>query len=135
MERVTSDDSTSLLSKNVKIEGDIQGEKNLQVEGQLKGSIKVTGNVLIGNTGIVEADIEAQSIVIQGNVTGNVIVRQQLEIQPTGRLIGDCTARSIDIKEGAILEGRLNMIRPSGDSGAAQALSTTTEKSSEKDSK
>jgi len=135
MERVTSDDSTSLLSKNVKIEGDIQGEENLQVEGQLKGSIKVTGNVLIGNTGIVEADIEAQSIVIQGNVTGNVIVRQQLEIQPTGRLIGDCTARSIDIKEGAILEGRLNMIRPSGDSGAAQALSTTTEKSSEKDSK
>lgn len=135
MERVTSDDSTSLLSKNVKIEGDIQGEENLQVEGQLKGSIKVTGNVLIGNTGIVEADIEAQSIVIQGNVTGNVIVRQQLEIQPTGRLIGDCTARSIDIKEGAILEGRLNMIRPSGDSGAAQASSTIPEKSSEKDSK
>lgn len=135
MERVTSGDSTSLVSKNVKIEGDIQGEENLHVEGQLKGSIKITGNVLIGNTGVVEADIEAKSIVIQGNVTGNVKVLQQLEIQPTGRLIGDCTARSIDIKEGAILEGRLNMIRPTGDSRVTQASSTTPEKSPEKDPK
>ena len=39
---------------------------------------------------------------------------QQLEIHPTGKLVGDCTAASIDIKEGAVFEGRSNMIKSSG---------------------
>ncbi|MGD9239951.1 MAG: polymer-forming cytoskeletal protein, partial [Desulfobacterales bacterium] len=67
-----------------------------------------------GNTGIVEADLEAKNIVIQGEVSGNVIAHKQLEIHPSGKLIGDCTAASIDIKEGAIFEGRSNMLKSAG---------------------
>ena len=115
-------DSTSLLSKNVKIEGEIQGPENLHVEGYIKGSIKLSGDIFVGNTGIVEADVEAKNIVIQGEVTGNVLAHKQLEIHPSGKLIGDCSAASIDIKEGAVFEGRSNMIkspRPAG--GPSQA--------------
>jgi len=90
MEKWKSGDSTSLLSRNIKIEGEIRGDENLHIEGRFKGSIKLTGNVFIGTTGVVEADVEAGNIVIQGNVTGNVTARQQLEIQPTGKLMGDC---------------------------------------------
>ncbi len=63
--------STSLLSKNIKIEGEIQGPENFHVEGYIKGSIKLSGDIFVGNTGIVEADVEAKNIVIQGEVTGN----------------------------------------------------------------
>ena len=105
--------STSLLSRNIKIEGEIRGEENLHIDGRIKGAVKLNGDILIGNAGIVEAEIEAENVVIQGQVTGNVTARQQLEIQPSGKLIGDCTARSIDIKEGAVFEGRSNMIRSS----------------------
>lgn len=105
-------DSISLLSKNVRIEGEIQGPENLHVEGYLKGAVELSGDIFIGNTGIVEADVEAKNIIIQGEVTGNVKAHRQLEIHPTGKLIGDCTAASIDIKEGAVFEGRSNMIRP-----------------------
>ena len=121
-------DSTSLLSKNVKIDGEIQGPENLHVEGYIKGSIKLSGDVFVGSTGIVEANVEAKNIVIQGEVTGNVLARQQLEIHPTGKLIGDCSAASIDIKEGAVFEGRSNMIRssgPSAGSSASAAISPT----------
>ena len=76
------------------------------------------GDIFIGNTGIVEADVEAKNIVIQGEVNGNVKAHQQLEIHPTGKLIGDCTAASIDIKEGAVFEGRSNMIKSSGAAAA-----------------
>jgi cytoskeletal protein CcmA (bactofilin family) len=103
--------STSLLSRNVKIDGEIRGEENLHIDGRIKGAIRLNGDILIGNAGIVEAEIEAENVIIQGQVTGNVKARQQLEIQPSGKLIGDCTARSIDIKEGAVFEGRSNMIR------------------------
>jgi cytoskeletal protein CcmA (bactofilin family) len=113
MEKHKPGDSTSLLSRNVKIEGEIHGPENLHVEGFIKGSIKLDGDIFVGNTGMVEADVEAKNVVIQGEVSGNVLARQQLEIHPTGKLIGDCTAASIDIKEGAVFEGRSNMIKSS----------------------
>jgi cytoskeletal protein CcmA (bactofilin family) len=127
MEKDKAADSISLLSKNVKIEGEIQGPENLHVEGYIKGSIKLSGDVFVGNTGIVEADVEAKNIVIQGEVTGNVLAHQQLEIHPTGKLIGNCSAASIDIKEGAIFEGRSNMIkslRSSAGSGSSMKISS-----------
>ena len=117
-------DSISLLSKNVRIEGEIQGPENLHVEGYLKGAVELSGDIFIGNTGIVEANVEAKNIVIQGELTGNVKAYQQLEIHPSGKLIGDCTAASIDIKEGAVFEGRSNMFRPSVTAAAPSPDST-----------
>jgi cytoskeletal protein CcmA (bactofilin family) len=123
MDKGKTTGTTSLLSKEIKIEGDIQGNEDFQVDGELKGSIKLTGSVYVGPTGIVEADVEADNIVIQGQITGNVVARKQLQIQATGKLLGDCTATSIDIKEGALFEGRSKMIRsPAASSGARPSV-------------
>ena len=112
MDKRSAAGSTSLLSKKVNIVGDIEGNEDLHVEGRFKGSIKITGNILVGPTGVVDADVEAENIIIQGKINGNVLARQQLEIQSLGQLIGDCSAQSIDIKEGAVFEGRSNMLKP-----------------------
>jgi cytoskeletal protein CcmA (bactofilin family) len=113
MDKGNATGSTSLLSKEVKMEGEIQGSENLQVEGRFKGTIKLAGDLYIGPTGVVDADIEADNIIIQGQINGNVLARKQLQIQSSGKLLGDCTAQSIDIKEGALFEGRSKMIRSS----------------------
>ena len=135
MQKDKTTDSTSLLSTNVKVEGEVHGEENLHIDGQIKGSIKLKGDILVGNRGIVEADIEANNVVIQGQVTGNVSARQQLEIQPSGKLIGDCSAGSIDIKEGAIFEGRSHMTKSPTVSGGAGTSFTPPEPSSKAESK
>ena len=123
MDKGKTTGTTSLLSKEIKFEGDIQGNEDFQVDGELKGSIKLTGSIYVGPTGIVEADVEADNIVIQGQITGNVVARKQLQIQATGKLLGDCTATSIDIKEGALFEGRSKMIRsPAASSGARPSV-------------
>jgi cytoskeletal protein CcmA (bactofilin family) len=111
MDKGNTGGTTSLLSKEVLIEGDIQGSENLQVEGKFKGSIKLAGDINIGPTGVVDADVEADNVVIQGALNGNVLARKQLQIQSSGKLMGDCSAQSIDIKEGALFEGRSRMIR------------------------
>ncbi len=111
MQKEKTADSTSLVSKDVRIEGEIEGPENLHVEGYIKGAIALSGDIFVGNTGIVEADVEAKNIVIQGKVNGNITALKQLEIHPSGRLIGDCMATSIDIKEGAVFEGRSNMMK------------------------
>jgi len=125
-------DSTSLLSKNVKIDGEVQGPENLHVEGYIKGSIKLSGDIFVGNTGIVEADVEAKNIVIQGEVAGNVMAHKQLEIHPSGKLIGNCTAASIDIKEGAIFEGRSNMMKSAGLSAGSSTATKVSDPQSPK---
>jgi cytoskeletal protein CcmA (bactofilin family) len=113
MDKGNATGSTSLLSKEVKMEGEIQGSENLQVEGRFKGTIKLAGDLYIGPTGVVDADVEADNVIIQGQINGNVLARKQLQIQSSGKLMGDCTAQSIDIKEGALFEGRSKMIRSS----------------------
>ena len=127
MEKGTATGSTSMVSKEVKIEGEIQGSENLQVEGRFKGTIKLAGDLYIGPTGVVDADIEADNVVVHGQLNGNVLARKQLQIQSSGKLVGDCTAQSIDIKEGALFEGRSKMIRssasPAGGSPAMGAKS------------
>ncbi|OQW98409.1 MAG: hypothetical protein BWK74_04620 [Desulfobacteraceae bacterium A6] len=102
--------SASLISRNSRIEGDITGKENIIIEGSVKGSIKIDGNIFVGASGVVEADVEADNISIQGNISGNVAARGQLDIQPSGRISGDISARSIDIKEGASFEGRSRMM-------------------------
>ena len=61
MEIRKSAGSTSLLSKKVNIVGEIQGNEDLHVEGRFKGSIKITGDIFVGPTGVVEADVEAEN--------------------------------------------------------------------------
>jgi cytoskeletal protein CcmA (bactofilin family) len=124
MEKAKSTGSTSFLSKKVKIDGDIQGDENLHVEGHFKGSIKISGNIFIGQTGVVEAEVEADNVTIQGQIKGNVLARRQLEIQSDGQLTGDCTAASIDIKEGALFQGRSNMLRSSVSASPPKSATT-----------
>ncbi len=132
METGKTSGTPSLLSKKVKIEGNIQGDEDLRVEGHFKGTIKVVGNFFVGQSGVVEADVEADNIVIQGQITGNVLARKQLEIQSSGQLLGDCQAKSIDIREGAIFEGRSSMLRSSASPAGSAASSSTSAQSEAK---
>jgi cytoskeletal protein CcmA (bactofilin family) len=111
MENDSQPTLTSLVSRGVSIEGDIQGAENAQIEGHIKGSIRLDGDIIIGSGAVVEADVEGNNIIIKGTVIGNVTAREHLEIQSTGKMNGDITARSIDFKDGSSFEGRSQMIK------------------------
>jgi cytoskeletal protein CcmA (bactofilin family) len=110
MAKDISSSSTSLVSRPVVIEGEISGDENLHVDGRVRGIIRLTGDLIVGSGGAVDAEIEARNIVIQGSVTGKIIARRQLEVQATGRFNGECTAASYEIREGAVFEGISRMI-------------------------
>lgn len=121
MDMSTTGASVSLVSENIMIEGELSGEENILINGRVIGSIKLNGDIVIGSTGIVEADIDGNTVIIQGKVKGNVIARNHLEIQSSGKMIGDISARSIDIKEGSTFEGRSHMIKTNKSQAASPA--------------
>ena len=111
MKNDTPDKTDSVVSRNIVVEGEISGAENLTINGSVKGKLHLDGKVYIGETGVVEADIEAKSVIIKGRVTGDVTAQNELELHPSGQLLGKIRARLINIKEGAVFEGRSQMIR------------------------
>ena len=119
------DGSGSVVSRNIVVEGEIRGSENLTVDGGVKGLLKLDGDVIIGETGVVEADIEANNLVVRGRVAGDVTVQNILEVHPGGELYGSIRARLIHIQEGAVFEGRSQMIRsPLTENGEEPAADT-----------
>ncbi len=114
--------SISLVSKNVKIEGDISGDENFKIDGTINGSVKVSGDILIEETGNVIADISGENIIVKGNVNGNISANHRIEIYATGTVIGDISATSVDIQEGAKFEGRSHMMQSSNPSGEGASV-------------
>jgi cytoskeletal protein CcmA (bactofilin family) len=105
MVKNSSSGSTSLVSRPVLIEGEISGDENLHVDGRVRGIIRLSGDLFVGTSGTVEAEIDARNVVIQGAVSGKVLARRQFEVHPSGRFNGECTAASFEIREGAVFEG------------------------------
>jgi cytoskeletal protein CcmA (bactofilin family) len=108
----------SRICRGIMVEGDLEGDEDLVIEGRVKGAIRTSGNVTVGAEGRVEARIQARSVVIHGEVTGDVAAGERLEIHASGRLKGDCSARSIQIEDGGIFEGRSQIVRGTPPAGA-----------------
>ena len=101
------------LTPTLVVEGEITGQDDLVIDGQVRGKIRLQGGKLtVGPEGRVSADIEAREVVVRGEVTGNIKVRERVRIAATGRAKGEIRTRSISIEEGAEVHGlRVNLER------------------------
>lgn len=109
------------------IKGEVSGSEDLTVEGRVEGKIDLKDhNLTIAQNGRVNAEIHARSVVIQGEVTGNVHADEKVEIAETGRLVGDLFAPRVAISDGAQFQGNVDMGRT-----ATAKLATSAKESSQ----
>lgn len=101
--------STTFLDSSTVFEGKLQCADSLRIDGQVKGEIHCAQKVAIGETGNVNATIEADTVVVAGQVNGDIIARRKLTLERTGRVNGDLCTPGIVIQEGAKLEGRITI--------------------------
>lgn len=99
----------TLLGAGTHIEGEITVPHTVRIDGTIKGKIRAQQDVIIGKTGDVHADIEAQNIAIAGKVVGNLVVQERIELESDASLHGDLQARDLIIKEGAFFHGNCSM--------------------------
>jgi len=99
----------TLIGKSTKFIGEIEGEGTIRVEGSVQGKVDSAGDVVVGETGQLLADLTARNLLVAGNVEGNVNVQGKVEITKTGKLMGDVTTHKLVIEEGAVIQGRCNM--------------------------
>ena len=97
------------LGKGCTIDGQLNFEGTVQIDGQVEGEITAQETVLIGETAVVKARVTADFVVISGTVTGDVTARRRLEIKAQGRVAGNITAPSLIVHDGATFEGNCSM--------------------------
>lgn len=83
---------------------------NLRINGKFEGMLETKGNLTIGQTAIVLAEIIGENIIIGGRVKGKIIAKERLTLLPTAIVEGDIYPAKLNIAEGAILEGRCSML-------------------------
>jgi cytoskeletal protein CcmA (bactofilin family) len=94
------------------VKGDITGTDDLVIDGAVEGLIKLDeGNVTVGKTAKLTADINARDVVVYGHVKGNVSARGRIEIRKDGSVIGNLTTAQVMIEDGAGFKGSIEIDR------------------------
>jgi cytoskeletal protein CcmA (bactofilin family) len=109
----THTDETTIIGRGVKIDGKLNCNGNIRVEGEIKGDISSRSSVVVGERGNVNGQINADTITIGGKVSGTVNANKKLVLDTKGNLKGDIVTKILVVEEGAKFEGNSKM----GDSG------------------
>jgi len=110
------------IGKSVVIKGELSGSEDLTIEGHVEGRIDLRENVLtIGPNGKIKAEVFAKSVVVLGEVTGNVTASEKVDIRDNGSVDGDIASPRVAIAEGAHFRGSVDMQRAGQNTPAPQA--------------
>ncbi|HOQ07885.1 MAG TPA: polymer-forming cytoskeletal protein [Clostridiales bacterium] len=100
----------TIIGSNSIFKGNIESEGTVRIDGKVIGDIKVGGDVYIGNEATVEGNVEAGNVHLAGTIKGNILAKGLLKILSTARLYGDIRIGSFVVDEGALFQGRCEMI-------------------------
>ncbi len=105
----TGDQMNTILGSDTTFTGTLEVRGGLRVDGVVKGKIISSDEVTIGSTGIVEAEIEANSVIVAGKLLGNIVASERIELQANCDVEGDLRSKSLVIEQGAVFCGGCNM--------------------------
>jgi cytoskeletal protein CcmA (bactofilin family) len=111
-ERTHPDDAaatSAFLGKGSRVTGKLAFEGTVRIEGHVEGEITAQDTLTIGESAVVNAQINGSSIIVNGKVTGDITARKRLEIRSPGKVYGNISAPSLVIHEGVIFEGQCTM--------------------------
>ena len=114
-------DLTAFIDEASEIEGKYTFSGTVMLNGKFKGEIISNDTLIIGEKGVVNAQIRAGTILISGEVVGNVLGSERVELRGSARVFGDVEAPIVVVEEGVLFEGHCRMTKSRPE---AEAVST-----------
>jgi len=105
-----SDRVESFIDKDTVIKGDITCSGVLRIDGRWEGGEIKAAEVIVGETGYLQGNVEAKSIIIGGKVEGNITAADKVELHARSILVGNIKTAQLSILEGAVFEGSCVMM-------------------------
>ena len=108
----------NVLAADVEIKGSLKFSGELTLEGKLEGEINTDGTLNLGDTAVINGNINAQSVIVRGKVNGNIVAKEKIDIKSKAELFGDIRASKLTIEEGVTFVGKTevnpNKVSPTG---------------------
>jgi cytoskeletal protein CcmA (bactofilin family) len=105
------------------MKGELSGREDVIIDGVFEGQVRVSGaGLTIGASGRVRAEIEADEIIVEGRVEGSLRARERLSIRRSGNVTGSIETSRLVIEDGAVIHGRVEMVRPGESRAASRGL-------------
>ena len=96
---------TAFLGRDTEFEGNLSFTGMVRIDGRFKGEINTEGTLIVGETAVINSDIHASNVIISGEIRGNIVAGEKIEIISPGKVFGDIEAPSVIINTGVIFEG------------------------------
>jgi len=98
------------IGQSIVFKGELTGDEDLEIEGHVDGVVQLANHQLtIGANGRLKAEVNAKSIIVIGQVIGDLIATERIEVHATGAVTGDLRAPRLAVQEGAVLNGSVDM--------------------------
>ncbi len=108
--RGTGRGEAAVIGPSIHINGDLHGEEDLIIEGEVKGTVHLKNNSLtIGSHGKVTADVYAHTIFVDGFIEGDIYGAEQISIRKSAQMQGNITAPRVSLEDGARFKGAIEM--------------------------
>jgi len=117
----------ALIGRSVVIKGELVGSEDLTIEGQVEGKIELRDHTLtVGQNGRIKAQVFAKSVVVFGELIGNVNASETVDLRDKASVDGDIVAPRVAIAEGAHFRGSIDMQRKEPAATKVGMLSTAS---------
>ena len=114
----------SIIAFGMKVQGDIDTNGVIKIEGTVEGTIRGARQVLVGRQGEIKGDVNAREVVVGGRVDGTITASERVEIQGTSAVSGDIFTKSIVVLEGGRINGAVRMDDASRSLGSIPRVET-----------
>ena len=101
--------SHNSLVKGSVVNGHVQSEMDIRIDGTINGDLRCKAKVVLGSMAIVTGDIHCQNALIEGEVNGNILCKEMLDIRATAKIKGDLSCHKLILEDGALFNGICKM--------------------------
>jgi hypothetical protein len=110
MRNATPDSGTvNIIGSGTSIEGDVVSGGDIRIDGNLKGTIRTRGKLVVGPTGTIDGEVTCQNADVSGSIRGKVSVTELLSLKSSAKINGEITTGKLAIEPGADFSGSCSM--------------------------
>jgi len=100
---------TAFIDQGSEFSGKLSFRDTVRIDGRFEGEISSDNTLIVGETGQVHADIRSNTVVISGEVRGNIVASAQITLHKSARVFGNLTTEVLIAEEGSELNGQVSM--------------------------
>jgi cytoskeletal protein CcmA (bactofilin family) len=125
--RASSAGEKTVIGENLSIEGTIRAAEDMVIDGTVKGTIEIKSHQLtVGPKGRVDADIEADSVVVNGRMTGNIVAKNKVHVAKSADFTGQIKSKRISVEDGAYIKASIELDRDDKPQAPARSQSSAS---------